>query len=512
MSSAHWSKISDFAAGDIKGVWELSRFGWAYPLVATANARGDQEAAEVFWRLLEDWAAHSPPNKGVHWKCGQEIAIRMFALVTAYYALQGSAATTFERKTLLAEIVFQSARRIEAHIDYALSQKNNHGISEAAGLFTAGIFFEKEHWIARGKKLLEEQALDLIYDDGSFSQHSVNYHRVMIHVYLWAIQLGRANGIDLSSQLLERVRKAGLWLHALCDPSTGRCPNLGANDGALVFPVTLCDYLDFRPTIQATGSVIDHKAWLPGGKWDGLAEFLGSPVNMESQAPEFQKQVSHLQYFRHGGYAVFRNGPTALLFRCPECFRHRPIQCDLLHVDLWRNGLNVLRDGGTYSYNCEHPWQEYFSSVAGHNAIQFDDHDQMPRLSRFLYGNWARLDVAVDDQNPKVRAAFVDRWGCRHERTVQRRERTFTVLDQVGGFKDKAVLRWRLAPDLDWRLNNLVCSSPAATLRITTDVRPTAVRINQGWESLYYQERTPIPVLEVEVGPDCQELTTEILV
>jgi len=55
---------------------------------------------------VEDWAAHNPPNTGVNWKCGQEIAMRMFALVSGYAAFQDAEATSEDRAELLAEIVF----------------------------------------------------------------------------------------------------------------------------------------------------------------------------------------------------------------------------------------------------------------------------------------------------------------------------------------------------------------------------------------------------------------------
>lgn len=445
--NVHWSRISDFSSGDIKGVWELSRFAWAYPLIQAKDS-------ETFWSLVEDWAAGNPPNTGVHWKCGQEIAIRMFALTCGYFVFQDDRATTRERKDLCREIIFRSAVRIDANIQYALSQKNNHGVSEAAGLFTAGILFDHGPWRDKGKALLESQARELIYDDGSFSQHSVNYHRLMLHVYLWTIQLGNANDVAFSKTMLDRVRKTGLWLLALCDPDTGRCPNLGANDGAQVFPVIASDYLDFRPTIQAVAAVIDKEQWLPLGPWDAFADFLGAgdtlvktskphqsskdvkeqttstpqdpgiktqeprpaPASASARAPEIQ--------YLSGGYAVFTppsststsdSDSTRLIFRCPTSFRHRPGHCDLLHVDLFHRGINVLRDAGSFSYNCDQPWQSYFSSVAAHNTVQFDDHDQMPRLSRFLLGKWPESKVIVDETDGQVSAGFKDWKGCRHE-------------------------------------------------------------------------------------------------
>ena len=87
LNTAHWSIISDFNQGDIKCIWELSRFAWAYPLLRAYSLTNDESFSAAFWRLVEDWVQKNPPNKGVHWKCGQEITLRMLALVTGYFAI-----------------------------------------------------------------------------------------------------------------------------------------------------------------------------------------------------------------------------------------------------------------------------------------------------------------------------------------------------------------------------------------------------------------------------------------
>ena len=549
----HWSEISDFAHGDIKCIWELSRFSWVYPLVRGYQIAPDKTYSDIFWQLTEDWADHNPPNTGVHWKCGQEIAIRMFALVTAYFAFVEADKCSSKRTQLLAEIIFESAKRIEANIGYALSQQNNHGISEAAGLFTAGISFNMEKWIKKGAKHLEEQVQALVYSDGSFSQHSANYHRVMLHACLWAIQLGRANGFEFSEEFIEHIRKAGKWLLALYDPQTGRMPNLGSNDGALILPYSACDYLDFRPTIQATGAVVDMRRWLSPGSWDDLALWLvpelgdkraerselkaeglklnarggekaeGSPEEWPSDSTGQAKVKEgiglnedkvQLSVLRHGGYAVFKRGDTKLIFRCPERFHHRPAQCDLLHVDLWDGGINLLRDAGTYSYNCEQPWQDYFKSVAAHNTVQFDDHDQMPKISRFLYGKWPQLDVDFINGSsvPHAEAVYTDWKGSRHKRRVEVSEDTIRVIDTLSGYGEKAVLRWRLAPELDWCLSGTTCSSGNCRLHVRVDAGLRRLKLTEGWESLYYQHKSPISVLELTAITPCSEIVTEIAV
>ena len=512
LKTTHWSKISDFGQSDIKCIWELSRFAWVYPLLQAFQVSGDGAYCEAFWKLVENWAGLNPPNAGVHWKCGQEITVRMFALVTGYFGFQNAEPSTPKRKHLFSRILHESAQRIEANIGYALQQHNNHGVSEAAGLFTAGILFNNANWIQKGAQHLEDQINELVYNDGSFSQHSVNYHRVMLHACLWAIQLGRANGFEFSDSFMERIREAGKWLLTLYDPQTGRMPNLGANDGALVLPYSTCEYFDFRPTIQAVGSVIDGQKWLPSGEWNYLAECLGAKAkaqNLVSRDQEAESRIDNTQvrYFSDGGYAVFSRGTTKLIFRCPKQFRHRPAQCDLLHVDLWYNGVNLLRDAGTYSYNCEEPWQSYFKSTMAHNTIQFDEHDQMPKISRFLYGKWPTLNVQFDDRASYVTAGFTDWKGCLHQRNIKLEGKMLEVKDRISCFKEKAVLRWRLAPELRWALVDDTCIANSVSLDVKAS-SISSIRLTDGWESLYYWEKTRVPVLEIAVGPNCKEVVT----
>lgn len=529
LQHCHWSKITDFGQGDIKCIWELSRFSWVFLLVRAYQEDPNEIYSDLFWQLIDDWADHNPPNTGVHWKCGQEIAVRMIALVVGYFSFRDTVAATHSRKNLLAKIIFESARRIEANIGYALNQQNNHGTSEAAGLFTAGVVFGRVNWIKKGSKLLEDQVQKLVYEDGSFSQHSANYHRVMLHACLWAIQLGRANGLDFSEEFIMKVRKAGNWLLALYDPQSGCMPNLGSNDGALILPYSSCDYKDFRPTIQAMGAVIDGKRWLPAGEWDDLALWLvpgfgggdnaKTKVQVEAMSSYAVSSTLHanklqLNVLHHGGYAVFNHKNTKLIFRCPVRFYHRPAQCDLLHVDLWKGGINVLRDAGTYSYNCKQPWQDYFKSVAAHNTVQFDDHDQMPKISRFLYGKWPRLNAKVSGKGPEpyAEAVFTDWKGCRHKRRVEMAGDTIRVTDTISGYSKTAVLRWRLAPGFDWYLSGTICSGGPCHIHLRTDNGFRSLKITKGWESIYYRHKSPIPVLELIVIPPCNEIVTEIVV
>jgi len=200
-------------------------------------------------------------------------------------------------------------------------------------------------------------------------------------------------------------------------------------------------------------------------------------------------------YFEDGGYAVWRRGSVMAMLRCPREFRHRPSQCDILHFDLWCGGRNLLRDAGSYSYNCEEPWLSYFGSSSAHNTIRFDDRDPMRKLSRFLYGDWPRGDVQIEGRESALLSRLP---GMFHGRIVEPTESGFTVIDNIGGRFKQAVLRWRLDPDQTWDIEGNGCRSEALELRIRTvpEGLTATSQLAEGWESLYYLQKSPLPVFD----------------
>lgn len=395
-ADVHWSRIGEFERGDIKGVWELSRFGFAFPLVRAYWRTGDDRYAEGFWHLVRDWRERNPPNLGANWMCGQEVSLRMIAWCFALYGFRESTATTPGRLARLVEMIAVSTGRIEANVGYALSQRNNHGVSEAAGLWTAGVLFPElrraGRWRRLGRRLLERLARQLIYEDGSFSQHSVNYHRLMLHCFLWAVRLGDVNAQPLSPVLKGRVAKAGRWLFDMQDEDSGRAPMYGADDGAMLLPLANCDRRDLRPTTAAAGFLPDRELVHAPGPWDEAVFWLFGPEALAAKRSQPRRAEMSAGA---GGYYTLRSRMGMAFVRSPR-FRHRPSHADLLHMDLWWRGHNVAIDPGTFGYNAPPPWDSIpLSRTEFHNTVTVDGEDQMARAGRFLWLPWARGKVTA---------------------------------------------------------------------------------------------------------------------
>jgi len=514
--------LSDFGFGDIKLIWELNRFSFVYPLVRAYWRTGDEQYPEVFWKLVADWQAGNQPQAGVNWKCGQEISFRVMAWCFGLYGFLHARATSAARLVELARLMAVSGYRIEANIDYALSQKNNHGISEAMGLWTIGLLFPEfkraSHWLELGRELLERQAEELIYEDGAFSQHSMNYQRVMLHDFIWALRLGELNGKPFSSHLMGRVAKAVSFLYQLQDNATGRLPNFGHNDGALVLPLSNCDYRDYRPLLQA-GHYLCHRTRLyPEGPWDEEILWMFGPEAL--QAPQAQTEKRNLQA-HSGGYYSLRGEESFALVHCGS-YRHRPGQADMLHVDLWWRGQNIALDAGTYSYNAPDPWNNSLAHTSYHNTVAVDGLDQMDRVGKFLWLPWLHGKlICFDHGGPEI----CKHWEGEHDgylrlkNPVSHRRAILQLPHDKWLILDKLQATGKHNYRLHWLLSDApyVWDETRSLLALQTAGGPFFLRVGaaaepweaslvredstsaRGWHSPYYNYREPALSLALSV-------------
>lgn len=504
VASQDWWRIPDFGSGDIKGLWEMSRFDWAVAW-ATQAAHGDRSALDRLNAWLSDWAARNPPYKGPNWKCGQEASIRVMHLCLVAWLLGQDRMPASGLKDMLV----CHLRRVAPTMSYAIGQANNHGTSEAAALFIGGTFLAGQHpqadvWARRGRRLLEDRAQRLIAPDGSFSQYSVNYHRLMLDTYSLAEAWRRQRGLPVFSKALHRrLAAAAAWLHAVTDPRSGDAPNLGANDGAHLMPLTDAGYRDFRPSVQLALTLFDGRRAYATGPWNDTLRWLGIPVPADLVAPPCRS-------FDWGGYHVLRRDGTCAVLRYPR-FRFRPSQADALHLDLWHEGQNLLRDAGTFSYNA--PGAEWFGGTGAHNTVEFDCRDQMPRLGRFLFGDWIEADeiehVRTDKHGLTAAAGYTDRKGAHHHRRVTLAHDALVVRDRIGGRFGAACLRWRLAPD-DYRLEGSTLQGSRFALNTKVEGTRPALHLTVAPESRFYWHRSDIPVLEITLDAPA-DVTTSII-
>lgn len=503
-SSRPWWETADFDAqrGDIKDLWEVSRFNWVLALGQRA-AQGDTVSLAQLNAWLADWLEHNPPYTGYNWKCGQEAAIRVMHLAMAALIL----AQANPPPPGLRALVRVHLARIRPTVAYAVAQDNNHGICEAAALFIGGAWLsqadgnrEARAWMEQGRRQLEERAARLIADDGGFSMYSVMYHREFLDALSMAEIWRRAQGLAaFSARYRDKASRAAAWLAACVHPRSGDAPNIGANDGTRLLPLTDTDYRDFRPSVQLASVLFcDARAYGETGSWDAPLHWLDIPL------PDAVLPAARPRLYDQSGLAVLRGRTedVQVFVRFPR-YRFRPSHADPLHVDLWLGGRNVLRGPGSYRYHTEPEWLDYFPGVAAHNTIQFDDLEAMPRLGRFLFGDWLRLASGpVLEERPDRQdfgAGYRHPAGARHARRVSLRAGTLEVCDTISGFRTRAVVRWRLMPGA-WRVEASGISLGQLRLTVQSEGGRAEIRLVEGWEARCYGRKTRLPVLEIELA------------
>ncbi len=527
-NTPHWSQISDDSPTDIKFIWEPNRFAFVYALVRAYAATADEKYPQAFWRLIQDWAEHNPPNSGANWKDGQEIALRLMAWTFGFYAFIHSPSTTPEHITQFTQLVAAQAERIHANIGYAISTRSNHTISEAFGLWMVGLLFPElkhaEKYFNLGKRLLEEEATKQIFPDGSYAMYSLNYHRFILHIYLYAIRLADINHSPFSKALQQSISNSITCLSRLIDPATGQMPVYGSNDGALVLPLNNCDFTDYRPLLQLGAVITTGEPMFEPGAWDEDVYWL---CGVEIEKKEERRKKSFGDAFPDGGVYILHGENSKAVIRCTD-FTSRPSHADQLHMDLWMGGHNIAIDAGTYLYSGEGIWRNGLARTSAHNTVTVDDKDQMTMVSRFTWTNWAKGRVLKQRDN-LWQGEHDGYKPVRHKRTVMALEgdRWLVIDDLAANEPHHYILHW-LLNDGKYGIEKLASQYGILLAPVTSKLVDSKIKIQMGlmegegkfsiiradlnstygWRSRYYAHKEPAISLLLEADQPTTQFYT----
>lgn len=517
----HWSRLDENDASlgivDIKQVWESGRFGWAIVLARAYYLSRDERYARGFWEKFELFLHSNPEYYGPNWISAQEVALRLISLTFTLALLEDSEHTTSSRRASAVKYLVSHANRIPATLIYARAQNNNHLLVEAVGLYTAALVFpghrDAKNWSRLGWYWIHKALQGQIFSDGSYAQHSTNYHRLMLQTALWMTALAKSENRQIPDESWMLLRKAVAWLWSLMDRESGNVPNLGPNDGALILPLSTCAFSDYRPVIQAAGMAFLNQQVFVDGSWNEEAWWLGYLDErrfQEDVSVALSKVAESL-----GDSPVIIRDPyhdSWAYLRCVE-FNSRPGHADQLHFDLWWRGKNIALDAGTYSYNAPRPWNNVLTQADVHNTVTVDGYDQMTRAGKFLYLDWAQCEVpeAGRSEDPAILGYAVGQHGGYRWLGVIHRREVFcwdnghwVLLDHLtptnirnrNAIREYTVrLHW-LVLDLPWELN-LDSDAGVCEIRLQNTEGMIVLRISR--QRFTEDERLAIITPKVEI-------------
>ena len=523
-----WCDIPDYLPeqGDPRMLWEPSRAAWAIDF-ARAPSRGfyGDHTAYLFRRWVDSWTEASPPFMGFQWKCGQESSVRFMAIALGFWSLAGRGQMTADHWVQFARLAWATGYRIKHHINYAISQKNNHAMSEACGLMLISQLFpefnEASEWNRLGRRVMSREILRQTYSDGSYCQQSMNYERVMLQGATMALRLAELSGEPFSREVYDRLGRCGEFLFQMMDLSTGKVPQYGNNDGAWVLPLDECDFWDFRPVIQSTHYLVNRTRKLPEGPWDEDLYWLFGASAAEASQQDTAPCQPQSSRFDSGGYYTLRSGESWLMTRCHN-YRDRVGHSDALHVDMWWRGQNILRDCGTYKYYIpgRTDQERYFPSTRAHNTVELDHRDATALVSRFLAFPFTKAAVRhfAGQEDPVSMECCFHGYQRRPWKVSWRRailalgENGWVIVDDlIGAESHNAIVRWHFM-DTPYNVDNSVVRLDTSAGKVFMTVvgwpeSPKRFEVvkgqdckdrMQGWASTHYGHREPVPVLEAE--------------
>ena len=511
----HWTEVADYSkkAGDIKYVWEKSRFSFLYTIIRYDYHFNEDHSQFVFQQIL-DWIEKNPINQGPNYKCSQEISLRIMNWTFALYFYKNATALTEDVFSKIIHSIFWQMRHVYCNINFSrITVRNNHAITETLMLYMGGVLFpffpESKKWKKKGKRWFEKEIAYQIYEDGTYLQHSMNYHRVVLQLLTWAIRLSDIHEEKFNVTVYEKTYKSLNFLYQCQEETNGHLPNYGANDGALFYKLSNADYRDYRPQLDALHQVLCNQKLYENSYEDVFWYACEHSNNNRNRYPSIKKKFG-IMNFPASGYYLIREPETFTFIRCRRREkRGRPGQADNLHIDIWYKGTNMCPDGGTFKYNTDEKLRRYFSGTESHNTVMINDYDQMFKGPRFIWYYWSQaLEANLVEHSDYYE--FSGEVSCftylnpkiTHKRIIRKCKNRpeWTVIDKVKNKPNKAYMKQL------WH-----CFDPAALKILTKNEDRIIIQNSDSWYSSYYGEKIKNHQITVSTIDDVIESKIAIL-
>ena len=503
-NNTKWYKIPDFDAvrGDIKVIWEASRFTHFFYFTRAYMITKDKKYYKAFSSQIDNWLKENQYSYGANYKCGQEATLRMINAIIAYSVFKAYGLTDSNDDLNLEELIKGSYKKVLSNFFYAhRCIKNNHTLSEIAGIIIGAWCSGDDISLKRVYYLMDAEINNQFFEDGGYIQYSFNYQRFALQIMEFVLKISDKTGIHLSEHSIELIKKSTLLLYQLQD-ETGYVPNYGSNDGALIFPVTTCDYRDFRPILNSIYFLVQgERLYEPGYYDEEILWFSNKELN---NLPFYKICRGSIGFDKSGLYSL-RNKNSFLMIVLQN-FKTRPSQMDQMHIDLWHKGINILCDSGSYSYATD--VGKKLVLTAAHNTVKVDDKEQMNKHGQFLIYDWVNAEKIEFNVN-KFKGIMKSQNGYSHIREIKVIHDGYIIRDIVeSNFEDIKIL-FHTPCEIEKKEYGLdLLYNKCLMAKLLTD---DDIEIKECYRSLYYFKKEIISQVTIKKRNNCYNIIKIIL-
>lgn len=514
----HWSRINiaNAGMGDVKYTWQLNRHQHFYALGKAYWITGEEKYAQEFISQFTDWAKNNPPGIGINWTSSLEVSIRLISWIWAYHFFLNSPNFKKDFLDLFLKNIFFSAKHIESNLNFSrYCIPNDHFIGEAFALFLIGTIFPEfkrsKKWRNTGFKILNEEIKKQTYDDGVYLMHSPYYQRFAMEFYALFFGLADLNGIKLPAETKERFEKMTIFIASLTNKN-GKVPDFGENDGGKLLHLSDDEPSDFRPLVE-TGVMACSGKPTPAQMPSEETFWLFGNKYMEYWQKKDLASLKKKHSFPKGGYYILENENSRLIFRCGSTNSYA--HADMLNFTLELDGKPIFLDNGTYLYNGDKKWRDYFKGTKAHNTAAIDDLDQMINRRKFkwLSPNPGKLIKFAKSENED----YIEGEHCgytrlkdpvTHNRAIRLRKNEIIIADKFTGLgKHKLEFYFHL-PKSGYEIDpksrkftakvdgNSINIQPQNPEELQIDIKIGSENPVAGWHSSSYGHKEPCITLK----------------
>lgn len=385
---------------DLKRVWETNRQQFLVTLGQSYFLTGQEHYAESALDQIDSWIQENPTYCGVNWMEALEVSLRLCSWIWTLALIAEATCLTAERaRRILASIQTQRVF-IERHLS-TYSSPNTHLLGEAMGLFLVGVVLDglegSTASVAHAQEILEGELDWQFAPDGSHREQSAYYHAYAVEMYLLPTMIGRRKGMSFPSQWTMRLTQMCEYLVRLCRPN-GELVRFGDDDGGRALRLAEEDY--YRPrSLGALGALLFERGeFKPSG--DTVPEeifwLLGTEGMRHYSDISNHKQATVPVRFPDAGFAVLSEATAnsrfwlACLGKPMGMMTAGHSHAAPLSFELAVDGVPILVDPGTYSYQANLPWRDFFRGPSSHNVLEIVDAESFVPDGPF---NWKDKDL-----------------------------------------------------------------------------------------------------------------------
>jgi hypothetical protein len=363
---------------------KLNRHPFLYILgKAYLYSKNDKYADKAFY-LINDWMNKNPVGIGLGWCDALNVSFRNISWIWTLELLKNSKAYNQYFSKIIGNLVFH-ARYIKKNLSFR-EFPNNHLVGEAFGLFLLALFLnplkESKKYLEISKAILEREIIDQTYPDGGNKEHAFLYARLSADFFLQAYIIGTKNNIQFSQSYVDRLKKMFDFFLETLTPDFFM-PSIGDSEDCMADRLSEVSKKNPIPLLATLSllfkeEIVDFIEEMPEESFFLLGKDACNKFNKAKRT----KKVFSSTLLPDTGLCIMRSGNLKnglLLFFDvgPQGLGHSGHgHSDSLNIVVYAHGKNILVDPGTYIYNFNHDWRNYFKGTSAHNTIMVDRQDQ----------------------------------------------------------------------------------------------------------------------------------------